>query len=221
MRGTWATIRTSIVGIAVSAGLLTSWLALPQTVSACSCFSGDLAAWARLPDVVIFSGTVHASGPIGLDVAVDRWFHGDGIEAVVHLDPAGFGSHGESCQAAPPPPGTRWLFGAGRTPGQDLVDIGLCSLRIDLSTQNGRAQFATALKLFPNAVAPPTPLTTDGDIADPPPVTTAPVTPALTDVPASDSGATVPTVSLVVLVAATAALGAMLIAARRRRGSPD
>jgi hypothetical protein len=218
MRGTWRAIRTSIVGIAVSAALVTSWLALPQTVAACSCFSGDLAAWSKLPDSVIFSGTVRAVDAVDLDVAVDRWFHGDGIEAVVHLDPAGFGSHGESCQAAPPPPGTRWLFGAGRTPGQDLVSIGLCSLRIDLSTQDGQAEFATALKLFPNAVAPPTPLTTDGDIADPRPVTP---TPALTDVPASDSGTTVPSVSLVVLVAAAAALGALHLATRRRRGSPD
>jgi hypothetical protein len=161
MVATWRAIRTSIVGIAVSAALLTSWLALPQSVAACSCFSGDLAAWAKLPDSVIFSGTVRAVDAVHLDVAVDRWFHGAGVEAVVHLDPASFGSHGESCQTAPPPPG-RWLFGAGRMPGQDLVDVGLCSLRIDLSTQEGRAQFATALKLFPNAVVPPTPMATDG-----------------------------------------------------------
>lgn len=155
MRDAWRTLRTSIASIVISAGLLTSWLALPQTVAACSCYSGDLAGWARSPDVVIFSGTVQVNDPQHPEVAVDRWFHGPGMAPVVRLDPADFGTHGESCQVAPPPPGSRWLFAAGRRPGTDLVSISLCSVRGDLATDVGRALLAEAVKTFPNAVAPP------------------------------------------------------------------
>ena len=175
MRDTWRTLRTSIVGIVISAGLLTSWLALPQTASACSCFSGNFADWAKLPDIVIFSGTVQPVGPVDLDVAVDHWFKGERAARIVHLDPEGFGPHGESCQAGPPPPGTRWLFGGGWRPGTDFMQISLCSLRVDLSTMDGRAVLAAALKRFPDVTLPP--IATDFTAVDPPPAKPAPATP--------------------------------------------
>jgi hypothetical protein len=219
MRDIRRAIRASIAAILVSASLLTSWLALPQSAAACSCFSGDLKQWAAVPDSVIFSGTVHPADALNLDVVVDRWFHGARAARIVHLDPAGFGPHGESCQAAPPPPGSRWLFATGRTPGRDLVQLGLCSLRVDLSTVDGRAVLAAAEKRFPAVTLPP--IATDFSIVDPLPARPAPTTAALTDVPPSDSGGIVPIVSLVALVSAAAALGALLLVTRRRRGAPD
>lgn len=212
----WRTFRVSVAAILVSAGLLTSWLALPQSVAACSCFTGDLAAWARLPDIVIFSGTVQPSGPVGLDVVVDRWFVGDGARRVVPLDPDGFGPHGESCQAGPPPPGTRWLFGAGWRPGTDLMRIDLCSLRADLSTVDGRAVLAAAVKRFPDATTPP--VATDDPRAGSPVATPGVVT---VTQPLYSLGDIVPILGAGALILMVAGILAIAVAVARRARASD
>lgn len=217
MRDIWRAFRASIVGILVSAALLTGWLALPQSVAACSCFSGDLAALAKVPGILIFSGTVQGTDASNLEVVVDRWFHGDRSEPLVHLDPWGFGNHGESCQIAPPPPGSRWLFAAGFQPATGLVSVNLCTLRGDLSTAEGRALLAAAVRMFPNA-ATPSPPATDA-LAESSPAMPSSTPPALTAVPLPDPGGIAPIVSLVALAAAATGFGLLLLAMRRRRGA--
>jgi hypothetical protein len=217
MRDTWRAIRASVVGLVIAAALLTSWLALPQSVAACSCASGDLAAWAKFPGILIFSGTVRATDASNLEVAVDRWFHGDGIEPLVRLDPAGFGSHGESCQIAPPPPGSRWLFAVGRQPGTGLVSLNLCSVRGDLSTAEGRALLAAAVRMFPNAAVPSPPAT--DELAASSPATPSSTAPALAAAPPPDPDRIPQIATLVALAVAATGLGLLLLATRRRPGA--
>ncbi|HEX7471714.1 MAG TPA: hypothetical protein VF323_01425 [Candidatus Limnocylindrales bacterium] len=163
MRDIWRATRASVVGFLVSGALLTGWLALPQSVAACSCATDSLVEFAKFPDVVVFSGTVGAADPAGIQVAVDTWFHGSGIAPIVHLDPRDLGSQSSSCGVPVPPPGSRYLFAGGRTPPAGLIELNLCTPHGDVSTPGGQALMAEALKAFPGAqVLPkPAPIATD------------------------------------------------------------
>ena len=111
MRNTFRAIRASVAAVLVSAGLLTSWLALPQSVAACSCATGSIVEFAKFEGSVVFSGLVGPRDPIGLQVAVDRWFAGPGVTPLVHIDPAYLDRDSAGCGVPAPPAGTRWLFG--------------------------------------------------------------------------------------------------------------
>ena len=222
----WRTFRVSVAAILVSAGLLTGWLALPRSVVACSCATNSLTDFARFPGVAVFTGTVGVRDAVGVPVVVDTWFIGPDIAPVVRLDPAYFGIHGESCQIAPPPPGTRWLFAGGRAAGTGLVQISLCSPHGDLSTLEGKALLAEAVKAFPNAQVPPTP--TDVPTSAPAaPEVSAPAarsapSPVIVTAPLSSVFGGIPpilAVGLLVLVAVGLVL--LVVAVGRRLREPD
>ena len=103
--------------------------------------------------------------------------------------------------------------------GEEIEEVGLVAIDRQRRQRVAIILRADEFGINPNAVAPPTPLATDFTAVDPPPAKPVPATPARTDAPAYDSGGTVPIVGLVALVIGIAALGALVLATRRRRPS--
>jgi hypothetical protein len=208
MRDTSRAIRASVAGIVLSVAFLTSWLARPPSVAACSCAEPSLARLATSPGAVVFSGLVGVRDPIGLQVAVDRWFVGRGVAPLVHLDPAYLNGDSAGCGIAAPPAGSRWLFGGTREEGSDLISIGLCSPHGDLATPEGRALLAEAATTFPGIVVPQ-----PSDGARLPLVAPGPD-------PISTLGGVVPFLAIGVSTLVAAGLVVLVVAIARRRRTP-
>jgi hypothetical protein len=207
MRDIWRAIRASVVGILVSAALLTGWLALPQSAAACSCATNLLAEFAKFPDVAIFSGTVGVADQVGLPVVVDTWFQGSDIAPVVHLDPSDLGGQSSSCGVPVPPPGSRYLFAGGRAVRGGLIGLNLCTPHGDVSTPEGQALLAEAQQAFPNALVLP------------PPVPTAP-TPTATD-PLATIGGVAPFLALGTIGVVAVGLVLLVVLVGRRLRASD
>lgn len=163
----WRRIRSSVAAILVSAGLLTSWLALPQTASACSCATSSLVDFAKFPGAAVFVGTVDKVDPVGLPVVVDTWFRGPGAAPIVHLDASDIGSQNSSCGIPVIPPGTRYIFASAPAVPGGLMGLGLCTPYGDVSEPGGRALLAEAERAFPNPQVVPRPAPTAVAKADP------------------------------------------------------
>jgi hypothetical protein len=220
VRNTPRAIRASVAAVLVSAGLLTSWLALPQSAAACSCLTGSIVEFAKLDDTVVFSGLVGPKDPIGLQVAVDRWFAGRGVVALVHLDPAYLDRDSAGCGVPAPPAGTRWLFGGSRQPGSDLISVSACSPHGDLSTPEGQRLLADAAAAF--AVIP-IPRATDGAPTPPLALPASPAVPSapVTNEPLATVAGVVPFLAIGVSAVLGAGLVVLVVAFARRRRAPD
>ena len=167
MDGAWRTIRASVAAILISAGLISSWLALPRTVAACSCATSSLAEFAKFPGASVFVGTVGKVDPVGLPVAVDTWFRGPGAAPIVHLDASDLGSQSSSCGIPVPPPGARYIFASTPAGPGGLLGLGLCNPYGDVSGPDGQALLAEAERAFPNPQVVPRPASTAAAPTDP------------------------------------------------------
>ncbi len=212
MRNTFRAIRASVAAIVVSAGLLTSWLALPQSVAACSCATGSIVEFAKFEGAVVFSGLVGPRDPIGLQVAVDRWFAGPRVAALVHLDPAYLDRDSAGCGVPAPPAGSRWLFGGSRQPGSDLISISLCSPQGDLATPEGQTLLADAAKAFGGVPVAPPPAA---------PVTSAGPSGPVPSEPLATVAGVVPFLAIGVSAVLVAGVVVLVVAFARRRRAPD
>jgi hypothetical protein len=217
VRTSFRAIRASVAGILISAGLLTSWLALPQSVVACSCATGSIVEFAKFEGSVVFSGLVGPRDPIGLQVAVDRWFAGPGVAPLVHLDPTYLDRDSGGCGVPAPPAGTRWLFGGSLLPGSDLISVSLCSPQGNLATPEGQALLADAVAAFAGAPVPPP--------ANPGP-TSAPAAPAAPSAPVPSEplatiGSVAPFLAIGVSAVLVAGLVALVVVVARGRRAPD
>jgi hypothetical protein len=217
VRKTWLAIRASVAAIIISAGLLTSWLALPRTVAACSCATSSLVEFAKYEGSVVFSGLVGPRDPIGLQVAVDRWFAGRGIAPLVHLDPAYLDRDSAGCGVPAPPAGSRWLFGGSRQPGSDLISISLCSPQGDLATPEGQTLLADAVSAFPGV---PVPRPTDPGPTAAPAAPSGPTAPVGNE-PLATIGSVVPFLAVGVSALLVAGLVFLVVTLARRRRAPD
>lgn len=223
--------RPANILIAVAAFIAMGLVGLvPGQAFACSCAGPQpMPAYAGDPRILIFSGTIAPGDGPGVTVLVERWFQG-GTNPEVELDPREFGIHGESCQIARPPAGSRWIFVAWVVTVGNLPSVGLCSPHALLDTPEGQAMLADATATFggsPPAASTP-PAVSVGPLGSVPP---APLgAPGTSGGPASatpDRGADAhgDLTSVAPLLAGAAAVGLVLLGtlawrARRRSTGP-
>lgn len=214
--------RPANILIAVAAFIALGLVGLvPGQAFACSCAGPQpMPAYAGDPRILIFSGTIAPGDGPGVTVLVERWFQG-GTNPEVELDPREFGIHGESCQIARPPAGSRWIFVAWVATVGDLPSVGLCSPHALLDTPEGQAMLADATATFggspPAASAAPTgsvsPVSPAGPTA-PASAAPSPVTDALGAV------ASVAPALAGIAVAGLVLFGSLILLARRRPTGP-
>jgi hypothetical protein len=195
--------RRLLVGITSLAFVLVGYLGLALPVAACDCMAMEpMAAYAGLPERVIFSGTVQMPEPAGTPVVVTRWFQGEGAAGIVRIQ-GQWGQGGASCETPLPPAGTEWIFIASRFEGE--LAVNLCTPHAAVASDAGAAMLADAIATF-------------GDGGGAPPGETPP--PAA---PAGGAGGTpsdsLPVVVAVGLVAVGGLVAAALLVLRGRRGA--
>jgi hypothetical protein len=150
----------ALSGLATFASV-TILLGSPRPVAACSCVAFENLKQYATPENAIFTGTAGQGAPRGVPVTVGRWLWGRAAAPVVWLAASSFGD-GASCGSQPPPAGSSWLWVGWLPDNKGDIGTGLCSPAWDLSTDEGKATLAQAVKLFggvppPQATPEPTP----------------------------------------------------------------
>jgi len=142
--------RAISVRVAATTALIAVWLAVPGPSAACSCVEpGPLALERGNPTHAVFEGTIGPQDPSGVQLRVERWFHGAGAAQVAWLEPAGINGDSAGCGLGKPAIGTRWIFVADRQPGTVAWSVNSCLRNGDLATPEGTALQAEALAAFP------------------------------------------------------------------------
>jgi hypothetical protein len=194
-------------GVAILASV-TILLGSPRPAFACSCAGFESLKDYATPENAIFAGTAGGQTPRGVPVTVDRWLWGQAAAPVVWLASSSFGDE-MSCGSQPPPAGSSWLW-VGWLPGnKGDIGTGLCSPAWDLSTEEGKATLAQAVKLF-GGVAPPQ--------ATPEP---APEAAPVQDPAATTRDLTGLTIGAVLVGGSLAMFGVLALVARRSRRPDD
>jgi hypothetical protein len=143
-------IHSISIRVAAAAALIAVWLAVPGPTAACSCVEpGPLALEPGHPTHAVFEGSLGPQDPRGVQLRVERWFHGAGAAQIVWLEPAGINGDSAACGLGKPTTGSRWIFVADRQPGSVTWSVNSCPRSGDLATPEGRALQAEALAAFP------------------------------------------------------------------------
>ena len=122
-------------------------LALPKPTLACSCIGPQPLEQYAKDGSVIISGRVVGRDAVGVQVAVDRWFAGEGAAQAVWI--TGDFGNGASCGVGSEPPvNSQWLWVAWRPDGEPGLQISICAPTGDLATPEGQALLAEAEATF-------------------------------------------------------------------------
>jgi hypothetical protein len=181
-------------------------LALPRPAVACSCIGPQPLEQYAKDGSVILAGRVVGRDAVGVQVAVDRWFAGDGAARAVWI--TGDFGNGASCGVGSEPPvNTQWLWVAWRPDGEQGLRISICAPTGDLATPEGQALLAEAEAtfgevgiIFPGSGGP----------------ASAPPDPTGDDPAAAGAETVVIAAAVLVLGAGVVVLGGVVLLARRR-----
>ncbi|MEX2011063.1 MAG: hypothetical protein WEF51_02375 [Chloroflexota bacterium] len=147
-------IRRSLLTAVLPLTLLLAAFAAPPPMRACSCIQPEpMAAYRGDPLKLVFVGTITASGPAGVEVAVERWFQGASA-AVVRLAGEMFGEQSAGCQTPLPPVGSRWIYVAFIANPGEQPQVNLCTPHARLDTPEGQSMTNDALAAFGSGAPP-------------------------------------------------------------------
>ena len=120
----------------------------PAVVMACTCIGQDMQGAAANPEQVVFTGVAQPPEAEGVPVVLTRWFKGQPPDPVVTLDARGFvDPNGGSCGTNAPLSGTEWIFASARNE-LGRYGVSACGIHAELTTQEGRALLADAVRVL-------------------------------------------------------------------------
>lgn len=148
-------------------GVWAQALAGPPLARACTCGPTEgLAELARQPGVVILTGTIGVQQADRIPIAVEAWYHGNGVAPVVWLSvddvPGGVASH--DCGRPSLHAGERQFIVAAGPPSGPFAQRA-CTPSGTLETAAGQALVADAAEVFGAPLQPSSP---DPNTTDPP-----------------------------------------------------